>query len=90
MTAEKDNTTMLELLSDPDDEEGIHFTEVYGRPMYVIHNMTGMPSSLMRLNYPDDGDEYLNINHPNSTGLGTNDTKDLAPHKHYHPDFFHR
>ena len=40
MVAETYNTTMLELFSDPDNEEGIHFTEVYRRPMYVIHNMT--------------------------------------------------
>lgn len=79
--SEKDNTTTLELLGDQYDEEGEDFVEVYGRPMYVINNLSGKPYSLLRLTYPDDDDEYYNVDYPNSTGT-------LSSHKHVHPDFF--
>ncbi|KAL7531293.1 hypothetical protein ACHAXR_003958, partial [Thalassiosira sp. AJA248-18] len=54
--SEKDNTTMLTILQDKNDEEGVTFVEEYSRPMYVINNMTGKPFSLMRDGYPDDDD----------------------------------
>lgn len=33
MAAEKDSNTTLKILGDPNDEEGVTFVEVYGRPM---------------------------------------------------------
>ena len=50
--------------------------------MYYSENMSGKPYNLLRLGYPEDGNEYFNISYPNgSTGV-------LEPHKHYHNAFF--
>lgn len=79
---EKDPNVTLNILADPNDDE-VDFVEVYGRPVYVIRNMQGKPYSFLRLGYPDDGEEYYNVEHPpNSNGT------DLAPHKHYQDQFF--
>jgi len=56
--SEKDNATKLKLLGDPNDNE-VDFVEVYGRPMYVIYNMTGRPSSFLRTKEKDDTDDYF-------------------------------
>jgi len=88
--SEKDNTTTLSLLGDALDDE-VDFVEVYGRPVYVINNMRGKPFSLLRLGYPADGDQYYNVEYPNSTGTnstGTVGVGNLAPHKHHHDGFF--
>mmetsp|Transcript_20385 Transcript_20385/g.58971 ORF Transcript_20385/g.58971 Transcript_20385/m.58971 type:complete len:591 (-) Transcript_20385:139-1911(-) len=83
--SEKDSTTTLTLLADPNDEEGTKFVESYGRPVYVIDNMSGKPFSLMRLTYPDDDDQYFDIQYSN-TNDGAKNT--VGEHKHYHPEFF--
>ena len=82
--ARKDNTTTLEIVSDPDDE--VKFAKIYERPMYMIHNLAGKPESLMRLTYSGDNDEQFNVTYPDSTGTGG--VEDLAPHKHFHHDIF--
>lgn len=80
--SEKDRNATLQLLSDYNDEEGEDFVEVYGRPMYYSENMSGKPYNLLRLRYPENGNEYFNISYPiGSTGV-------LEPHKHYHDAFF--
>jgi hypothetical protein len=48
MEAEKDETTTLKLLGDSSD-----FVTVYGKPVFEILNMSGKPTSLLRLGYPD-------------------------------------
>ena len=50
----------------------------------VIENMQGKPYSLLRLGYPDDDDEYFEVQQ-NSTIDGVGYT---APHKHRHSEFF--
>lgn len=46
--AENDETTTLKLLGNPSD-----FVAVYGRPVFEIINMSGKPTSLLRLAHPD-------------------------------------
>lgn len=84
--SEKGNTTTLKLLGDPDDEEGEDFVEVYGRPMYVIENLSDKPYGLLRLTHPDDDDKYFNVEYPDSTE--TDGVGDLVSHKHFHLDSF--
>ena len=48
VTAEKDEDTKLALIGDSKD-----FLTVYGKPIYVINEMSGQPISLLRLGYPD-------------------------------------
>ena len=48
IAAEKDDNTVLKLLGKPSSYEAI-----YGRPMYVIDDMSGKPASLLRLGYTD-------------------------------------
>ena len=64
-TAEKDEGTVLELVGTSEK-----FVSVYGKPLYVINNMSGQPNSLLRLGYPeidtglftdDDFFQYNNI-----------------------------
>ena len=77
-TAEKDYNTSLELLvrSSVDDGE---FFESYGRPIYVIRNMTGKPYSLLRFGYyPEVGEEYFEIEY----AAGEGEEADLPMHKH--------
>lgn len=52
--------------------------------MYIVENMIGKPFGLMRLGYPDDDDQFFDIQYSNSTGS----TKNVDSHKHYQPDFF--
>lgn len=78
---EKDKNITLELLEDPDDPQGEDFVENYGRPMYVMRNLSGKPYNLLRLGYPEDGKEYFNITYANQIG-------NFTPHKHYHDSFF--
>jgi hypothetical protein len=47
-TAEKDEDTTLSILGNSSD-----FVAVYGRPLYMIENMSGKPASLLRLSYSD-------------------------------------
>ncbi|KAL7551942.1 hypothetical protein ACHAWF_015151 [Thalassiosira exigua] len=84
--SEKDTAATLDLLGDPNDEEGEDFVEVYGRPMYVRSNMTGKPLEFLRLTYPDDDGEHFDIEYQNSTV--PNDVQVLVPHKHNAPEFF--
>lgn len=84
--SEKDTAATLNLLGDPNDEEGEDFVEVYGRPLYVRRNMAGSPLSFLRLGYPDDGAEHFEIEYPNSTS--PNDGQAVTPHKHNAPEFF--
>lgn len=44
--AEKDEDTTLKLLGNASD-----FVAVYGKPLYMIENMTGKPTNLLRLSY---------------------------------------
>ena len=48
--------------------------------------MTGMPFSLLRLGYPENGEEYFEIDYPNSTYASG--VLDLPLHKHHEPTFF--
>ena len=79
--AEKDNSTTLTLLGDPLDDE-VDFVEIYQRPVFVIHNLSQKPYSLLRLGYPE-GDEHYDLEYPNDEVVG-----DLPLHKHYHSDYF--
>jgi len=82
ITAEKDVSTELTLLGDPNDDE-VDFVEVYGRPVYVLRNLSGKPTSLMRLGYPEDEtDQYYNVEYPQ------NSTEALPLHQHYNEQFF--
>lgn len=45
--------------------------------------MTGIPFSLLRLGYPENDEEYFEIDYPNSTNV-----TDLPLHKHREPIFF--
>ncbi len=81
-TAEKDNSTTLALLGDPFDDE-VDFVEVYQRPVYVIHNLSQKPYSLLRLGYPE-GDEHYDLEYPNEAEVAG----DLPLHKHYHSGYF--
>ena len=56
-TAEKDENTRIQLLGNSSD-----FIAVYGRPMYLIRNMTGKPTSFLRLGYADTDvrDDHFN------------------------------
>lgn len=52
----------------------------------MARNMTGMPYNLLRLGYPDTGEEYYEIEYENSSnifGIG-----DIPPHRHIEPTFF--
>ena len=81
--AEKDNTTVLKILEDPNDDE-VNFVEVYGRPVYVLKNLSGKPYPLMRLGFnPESGDQPYELEYPNDTV-----SRDLDPHKHHHDSFF--
>ena len=57
-TAEKDENTKLALIADKASE----FLTIYGKPVYVINEMSRQPISLLRLGYPE-----------NDTGLFTDD-----------------
>jgi len=82
LTAEKDVSTELTLLGDPNDDE-VDFVEVYGRPVYVLRNLSGKPTSLMRLGYPENEvDQYYNVEYPQ------NSTEALPLHQHYNEQFF--
>lgn len=52
--------------------------------MYVIHNMTGKPNSLLRFGFPDVGTEYFEIEYPEDEG----NEGDVPLHKHDEPNFF--
>lgn len=52
----------------------------------MAHNMTGMPYTLLRLGYPEIGDEYYEIEYGNSTSIFG--SGDIPPHKHIEPTFF--
>lgn len=82
LTAEKDVSTELTLLGDPNDDE-VDFVEVYGRPVYVLRNLSGKPTSLMRLGYPENEvDQYYSVEYPR------NGTEALPQHQHYNEQFF--
>jgi hypothetical protein len=82
ITAEKDVSTELKLLGDPNDDE-VDFVEVYGRPVYVLRNLSGKPTSLMRLGYSEDEtDQYYSVEYP------PNGTETLPLHQHYNEQFF--
>lgn len=93
-SAEKDDNTTLELLPyhNESSADNNNFYVSYGRPIYVIQNMTGMPYNFLRLGFPDIGIESYDIEYLNSTnvfGVG-----DIPPHKHiktttsFDDDFF--
>jgi hypothetical protein len=82
LIAEKNENTTLQLLRRSVDGKD-HFFASYGRPIYVIRNMSGMPYSLLRLGFPETGEEYFGIEYMNSTNA-----EELTPHKHYEPRFF--
>jgi len=70
------------LLGDPNDDE-VDFVEVYGRPVYVLRNLSGKPTSLMRLGYPENEvDQYYSVEYP------PNSTEALPLHQHYNEQFF--
>ena len=48
-TAEKDEDTKLTLIGDNSND----FLTIYGKPVYVINEMSGQPISLLRLGYPE-------------------------------------
>lgn len=52
----------------------------------MARNMTGMPYTLLRLGYPEIGDEYYEIEYGNSTSIFG--SGDIPPHKHIEPTFF--
>jgi hypothetical protein len=86
-SAEKDSNTTLDLIPyhDKSDENNDFFVS-YGRPIYIARNMTGMPYSLLRLGFPDNGEEYYEIEYENSSnifGVG-----DIPPHRHIEPTSF--
>jgi hypothetical protein len=43
ISSEKDRSTTLHLLEDEEDPEGQDFVQVYGRPVYVMRNVSGKP-----------------------------------------------
>jgi hypothetical protein len=51
--------------------------------MYVIENLYGKPDSLLRLGYPDSGEEYFDISYPSATS-----NISVPQHKHHHDTFF--
>lgn len=82
--SEKDRNTTLHLLHDNDDD-WVHFVEVYGRPKYIRENMSGIPHGLMRLAEPDTDDKYFGVTY-NATTL--TEAEKLVPHRHHEDKFF--
>mmetsp|Transcript_22209 Transcript_22209/g.45394 ORF Transcript_22209/g.45394 Transcript_22209/m.45394 type:complete len:708 (+) Transcript_22209:228-2351(+) len=80
--SEKSRNFTLELLGDKQDDE-VNFVEVYGRPMYRVNNLQGVPYSVLRLGFPDDDDVHFDVQHKQNSMIAT-----LPPHKHYDPDYF--
>lgn len=83
-SAEKDDNTTLELLpyhNESVDDHNFHVS--YGRPIYVIQNMNGMPYNFLRLGFPDKSYEIEYLNSTNVFGVG-----DIPPHEHNEPTFF--
>lgn len=82
--ASKDLNINLNILKDTYDTN-VDFVEVYGRPMYVAHNLTGKPYGLLRFGYPDDDDNYFEVEYNSTISDGQSA---VTPHKHLHPEFF--
>ena len=82
--SEKDSNTTMHLLHD-DEDDWVHFVEVYGRPKYVSENMTGIPHGLMRQAEPDTDDKYFGVEY-NETALTKAEM--LPPHRHHEDKFF--
>ncbi|KAL7469751.1 hypothetical protein ACHAXS_010855 [Conticribra weissflogii] len=81
-TAEKSRNFTLELLGDKYDDE-VNFVEVYGRPVYKVNNLQGIPYSVLRLGFPDDDDVHFEVQHKQSSTIEI-----LPPHKHTDPEYF--
>jgi len=65
--------------SDDDDNE-VHFLEIYGRPVYFRRNMAGKPFFLpFQEAHPDNSDGHFNVKYPTSMSDGG----DLLPHKQF-------
>ena len=80
--SEKDSNATLHLLHDNEDN-WVHFVEVYGRPKYVSDKMSGIPHGFMRLAEPDTDDKYYEVTYNTS-----NVSKEIVPHRHYEDKFF--
>ena len=83
--AEKDENTTLQLFRHTIDDND-QFVESYGRPMYVLRNMSGMPYSLLRLGFPENDYEDFEIEYPNATFASQEAS--VPPHKHHETHFF--
>jgi len=84
LKSSKDLNINLNILKDAYDTN-VDFVEVYGRPMYVAHNLTGKPYGLLRFGYPDDDDNYFEVEYNSTISDGKSA---VTPHKHLHPEFF--